>query len=54
LTLDRAKGRGKDGGAKRFRTDPTLQVLLLHGFAQSAWLLVPFVHPSLGREIMPA
>lgn len=40
LRLDRAKGRGKDSGAKKFRTDPTLQVLLLHGERDNAGLNV--------------
>ncbi|KAJ8596441.1 hypothetical protein M405DRAFT_856497 [Rhizopogon salebrosus TDB-379] len=40
LRPDQAKGRGKDGGAKRFRTDPTLQVLLLHGERDNAGLNV--------------
>lgn len=32
LRLDRNQGKGKDGGAKRFRVEPNLQVLLLHGY----------------------
>ncbi|KIK38243.1 hypothetical protein CY34DRAFT_402958 [Suillus luteus UH-Slu-Lm8-n1] len=40
LRLDHAKGRGKDSGAKKFRTDPTLQVLLLHGERDNAGLNV--------------
>ncbi|KIJ64355.1 hypothetical protein HYDPIDRAFT_154792 [Hydnomerulius pinastri MD-312] len=31
LRLDKDRGKGKDSGAKRFRIDPDLQVLLLHG-----------------------
>ncbi|KAG9310910.1 putative E3 ubiquitin-protein ligase [Chiua virens] len=38
LRLDRNQGKGKDGGATRFRTDPTLQVLLLHGERDNAGL----------------
>ncbi|KAG1750477.1 SNF2 family N-terminal domain-containing protein [Suillus paluster] len=40
LRLDHAKGKGKDSGAKKFRTDPTLQVLLLHGERDNAGLNV--------------
>ncbi|KAG1816837.1 SNF2 family N-terminal domain-containing protein [Suillus subaureus] len=40
LRLDHAKGKGKDSGAKKFRTDPTLQVLLLHGEKDNAGLNV--------------
>ncbi|KAG1893017.1 SNF2 family N-terminal domain-containing protein [Suillus fuscotomentosus] len=40
LRLDHAKGRGKDSGAKKFRTDPALQVLLLHGERDNAGLNV--------------
>ena len=32
IRLDQNQGRGRDGGAKRFRIDPHLQVLLLHGY----------------------
>ncbi|KAG2135375.1 SNF2 family N-terminal domain-containing protein [Suillus bovinus] len=40
LRLDHAKGKGKDSGAKKFRTDPALQVLLLHGERDNAGLNV--------------
>ncbi|KAG2361595.1 SNF2 family N-terminal domain-containing protein [Suillus spraguei] len=40
LRLDHAKGKGKDRGAKKFHTDPVLQVLLLHGERDNAGLNV--------------
>ncbi|KAF8439971.1 SNF2 family N-terminal domain-containing protein [Boletus edulis BED1] len=40
IRLDQNQGRGKDGGAKRFRVDPYFQVLLLHGERDNAGLNV--------------
>ncbi|KAF9221774.1 hypothetical protein BS17DRAFT_757183 [Gyrodon lividus] len=40
LRLDQNRGKGRDGGAKKFRTDPVLQVLLLHGERDNAGLNV--------------
>jgi len=40
VRLDKNAGRGKFGAAKRFRTEPDLQVLLLHGERDNAGLNV--------------
>ncbi|KAH0834113.1 hypothetical protein J3R83DRAFT_11401 [Lanmaoa asiatica] len=40
LRLDQNRGNGKNSGAKRFRVDPNLQVLLLHGERDNAGLNV--------------
>jgi hypothetical protein len=52
LRLDYAKGKGKDSGAKKFRTDLTLQVLLLHGYVINVYLFIFYLHTFLGRETM--
>ncbi|KAH7882755.1 SNF2 family N-terminal domain-containing protein [Phlebopus sp. FC_14] len=40
LRLDQTRGKGGGGAAKRFRTDPGLQVLLMHGERDNAGLNV--------------
>ncbi|KIK98364.1 hypothetical protein PAXRUDRAFT_9577 [Paxillus rubicundulus Ve08.2h10] len=40
LRLDQNRGKGRNGGAKQFRTNPILQVLLLHGERDNAGLNV--------------
>src|SRR5271154_7374306 len=40
----------KESAAKRFKNDPALRVLLLHGLVTSSWLPSNFSYPASERE----